>query len=114
MPTYCYTSDDGVTVDRFFSMDDHPDLVVEDGITYTRDLHAEQCPRRAIAEWPICSDAAGVNPSQRMQAQAHSVRIGVPTEFNKAGQAVFRSPQHRRDYCKAIGLRDLNGGYSDP
>jgi len=60
------------------------------------------------------SDAVGVNPTQRIEAMAHAKKIGVPTEFNNEGQAVFTSRMHRKKYCEAIGYFDRNGGYSDP
>lgn len=64
--------------------------------------------------WPMCSDAAGVAESQAKEAMEHAASIGIPTEFNSQGQAVFVSASHRKRYCEAIGLFDRNGGYSDP
>jgi len=72
-------------------------------------------PRIAsAANWPLCSDAVGVHPSQRREAYEDSIKRGVPTEFNEQGQAVFTSRQHRKRYCRAIGYHDLDGGYGDP
>jgi hypothetical protein len=62
----------------------------------------------------MVSDAAGVSPEQSVDAMRHSQEIGIPTEFNSQGQAVFTSASHRKRYCEAIGLYDRNGGFSDP
>jgi hypothetical protein len=63
---------------------------------------------------PIMSDALAVHPSQVQEAYDDSVKKGVPTQFDKkTGQPEFRSRQHRRDYLKAYGVRDRDGGYGD-
>lgn len=64
--------------------------------------------------WPMKSAAAGVNPMQRDEAIAESVKEGVPTHFDKEGNAIFTSPEHRKKYCETFGIYDRNGGYSDP
>jgi len=56
----------------------------------------------------------GVHPAQRMEAMAEADRLGIPTEFNEQGQAVFRDRNHRKRYCEAFGYFDRDGGYSDP
>ena len=63
--------------------------------------------------WPLISDAAGVHPSQVGEAVADARAKGVPTEFTKDGGAVFRSRQHRKEFCKAYGMPDKSGGYGD-
>lgn len=65
-------------------------------------------------KWPMTSCAVGVGEEQREEAMAHARRIGIPTEFNKDGDAVFTSRGHRRKYCEAIGFFDRSGGYGDP
>jgi hypothetical protein len=80
---------------------------------------AHQCPGAQVSRpstWsePVLSDALGVHPEQIKQAQEHSVRHGVPTEFTKDGRAILTSRQHRRDYARLLGYRDLDGGYGDP
>ena len=80
-----------------------------------RDVIGEQ---RGVASlpgtWPMYSDAAGVAPKQVQEARAHSVRIGIPTDFTSDGRAVFTSRLHRKRYCEAVGLYDRNAGFSDP
>jgi hypothetical protein len=63
--------------------------------------------------WPMYSDALGVNPDQIDEARAESVRMGVPTDFNKDGQAILESRGHRKKYAEANGMYDRDGGYGD-
>ena len=70
--------------------------------------------RKTRAEWPMLSDSVGVLPKQIGEAQQHAEKHGVPTEFTPDGQVVFRNRAHRKAYCKAIGFKDLDGGYGDP
>jgi hypothetical protein len=63
--------------------------------------------------WPQKSRSLGVYPDQAKEAYDESVRIGVPTEFDSEGHAIFRDQEHRRSYCKATGFMDLDGGYGD-
>jgi hypothetical protein len=114
MPIYCYTTKDGQTVERFFPMGQAPEKIRVGRRVARRDFAAEGKGGFLPANWPMCSDAAGINPDQAVEAHAHSVKIGIPTEFNSEGQAVFTSPHHRKRYCEAIGLYDRNGGYNDP
>lgn len=65
--------------------------------------------------WPVLSDAAGVDPTQIREASENAKKYGVPTEFNReTGQAIFTSPGHRKAYCRLYGLADNNAGYGDP
>jgi hypothetical protein len=86
-----------------------------DGQKMIRDYQAEFAGKHTAGTWPMESDAAGVNPEQAKEAHAHSLKIGIPTQFNsETGAAIFTSRKHRKDYCQAIGLYDRNGGYGDP
>lgn len=64
--------------------------------------------------WPMASDAAGVDPSQIPEQMAHDAEAGVPTEYTKTGEPILTSPSHRKRYMHANGLCDRNAGYSDP
>ena len=65
--------------------------------------------------WPMWSDAAGCNPDQKAEVEAHARRHGLPSiEVNDQGQVKFDSPQTRKKYCELVGLFDRNGGYGDP
>lgn len=64
--------------------------------------------------WPLVSDAMAVHPSQAKEAHALAQKLGVPTDFTKAGQPIFSDANHRKRFCEAHGFYDRNGGYSDP
>lgn len=63
--------------------------------------------------WPMKSRALGVHTSQRKEAYEKSVALGVPTEFDEKGHAIFRDREHRRKYCQATNKGDADGGYRD-
>jgi hypothetical protein len=63
--------------------------------------------------WPLLSEGAAVHPTQVQEAQDSAARKGVPTEFTKDGRAVFRNRQHRKEYLRAYGFHDRDGGYGD-
>jgi len=113
MPTYCYTNGDR-TIEEHYPMGEAPRKIRRGGRTYHRDFRAEQVGTRPPGNWPMESDALGVNPEQIAEAEAHSREIGIPTRFTKEGCAVFESPQHRKRYAEALGYFDRNGGFSDP
>ena len=64
--------------------------------------------------WPMVSTSLGVLPEQIPEAYQESVRLGVPTQFDRAGRPILTDPAHRKRYARALGMRDNNGGYSDP
>ena len=83
-------------------------------VQWLRDLISEHGGFRRTSGWPMKSDAAGVHPTDALDAMKGAVKIGVPTEFDtKTGQAVFRDRPHRRAYLKAMGMHDRNGCYGD-
>ena len=80
-----------------------------------RDLVAEHKGFKTTAgNWPMESDAAGLNPDQIPEAMAADRDLGVPTNYNpETGAAIFTSREHTAKYCKAHGLYDRNAGYGD-
>lgn len=124
MPTYCYRRlDTGEIVEITMSIqemirrqDGTDTIELEDGVRAVRDFSAEHKGSFGMSGWPLLSDAAGVNPQEIDRARQASESLGVPTDFASDGRAIFRDPKHRRDYCRAIGLKDLNnyGGRYDP
>ncbi len=56
--------------------------------------------------WPMASDAAGVSPDQIQEATDGARKAGVPTEFNREGQAIFTDANHRRRYLRHMGWVD--------
>lgn len=63
--------------------------------------------------WPMASYAIGGHPDDRIRMMKEASDKGVPTEFDREGDAVFTSPRHRQRYCKAMGYYDRNAGYRD-
>lgn len=115
MPRYCFTDVDGNTICRVFSMNKVPKQVILNGKIFKRNIRAEHVDiKHTPGNWPMKSDAAGVHPDQIAEARSHSIKAGVPTDFTPDGRAIFTGKKHRKDYCRAIGLHDRNGGYSDP
>lgn len=72
-----------------------------------------KAPLRKGRGWPLISDALGVHCSQVAEATESAKAKGVPTEFTPAGQPIFTSREHRKQYCRAYGFFDRNGGYGD-
>lgn len=70
-------------------------------------------PRHGIAEWPMRSVGAGCHPKQISKMEADSRKKGVPTRFASNGDAIFESRSHRRNYLRAYGMHDRDGGYGD-
>jgi len=117
MPVYIFKCDGcGSYVEEQRPMSDSQKPKTCDcGETMARDYTAEQ--RGVIStpgNWPMASDAAGVGVGQAMEAMKHAASIGIPTQFDNEGRAIFTSPGHRKKYCEAIGMFDRNAGYSDP
>jgi len=90
-----------------------PELCPVDQFVMVRDFGAEAGYHKA-GNWPMTSVAAGVAADQAVEAAADASKMGVPTHFNEQGDAVFTSAKHRKDFCRAYGMHDRNGGYSDP
>ena len=110
-PTFCFTTREGETFERIYSMtDDIPHSIsLGNGRYAFRDLSAEHPgPRgkrvRGVKIFPRKSLALGVNPSQRQEAYEASVQAGVPTTFDKWGDAEIRSAKHEKDYGRTRGI----------
>ena len=91
-----------------------PELCPNDAFVLNRNYKAESGKLHKPGNWPMVSTAAGVSASQRKEAIKHSHEIGIPTDFNEEGDAVFTGRKHRKEYCEAIGLYDKDGGDGDP
>jgi hypothetical protein len=115
MPRYCYSDDEGNVIIRKFGMNRIPKTFKLGGKVFTRDYRAEHSDfKNTPGNWPMKSDAAGVHPDQIQEAVNHSIKNGVPTSFTSDGRAIFTDANHRKKYCRLIGLHDRNGGYRDP
>ena len=116
MPTYTFKCKSGHLTDRVHSMDN---------VQKTTRCSYDGCNKRArrdfstvtgfgpSSNWPQTSAAMGVHPDQIEEATKDSQKMGVPTEFNSQGDAVFTSRSHRRRFLRASGAHDHDGGYGD-
>lgn len=64
MPVYCFTSDNGVTIDRHFRMADVPPSLMEGGTVYRRDYLAETKSVQMDADWSNENGGRGREISQ--------------------------------------------------
>lgn len=63
--------------------------------------------------WPMVCEMNGVHPDQIPEASRYLAERGAETDFTPDGSAIWRSREHRKRYCRAMGLYDRNGGYGD-
>lgn len=119
MPTYCYRDPAGKLVEITMSLADKAEreregvLIDSDGTRLTRDVSAEHAPRRGNAfcgaNWPMQSDALGVQPDEIPSAMEDARRRGVNLNFTRDGRAILESPAHRRQAMRAYGYMDKAG-----
>jgi hypothetical protein len=117
VPSYAYSCECGESFDRTMPISQCTRKVkCECGRVAKRDFAAEHGSTAHIpGNWPMQSDAMGVHPSQCKDAYEQSVRLGVPTRFDrKTGCAVLESAGHRKRFAEALGYYDRNAGYGDP
>ena len=120
MSQYSYTCEQcGETTEITAGMkEEHPDSVTCPKCQgkALRDIGRDLMSRkqRRANTWPLASDAMGVHPDQIEEFTKDARERGVPIEFDRLARPIFTGPRHRRDYCRAYGVHDLNGGYSDP
>jgi len=112
MATYCYKTEDGEVVERFFPMKEEIPKLIElpDGRLAKRSFSAEggAGKRSGGTGWPLECEASGVHPSQRKELADFLNKRGVPTEVSANGNPLYRNPHHRRNVLKARGLHDRN------
>ncbi len=124
MPIYRYRREDtNELVEMTMSVAEHARkqkrggrIRLDDGSYALRDWAPQSVGKtRKPGCWPMRSDAMGVNPDQIPDAVAECNRHGISAEFHsETGQLKLDSPKHRKQHARLRGLRDLNGGYSDP
>lgn len=125
MPVYCYKRENGNIVElamtieekakKEFQHEGKTAIFLDDGTIGLRDIETEFKGTRTFPNnWPLHSDAMGVHPGQTREAYEESVKMGIPTQFDSDGRAVFTDAKHRKKYCEAFGFHDRNAGYSDP
>ncbi len=112
MPLYCFTNEDGGTIEEFFPMGEAPESIQKYKVEFRRDLAAEWrhgpgC--RGRGEWPITCYASGVHASQAQELRDHFRDHGCSTEVTGDGDPIYRDHQHRK---RALKCRDLHDNAS--
>ena len=109
MPTYCYTTECGLTFDRVFPIGKAPPTIKTFQGVAKRDLAAERKGVPARKGWPIECYASGVNAKDAQKLERHLAERGVPTEVTPDGDPIYRDPTHRKKALKVRGLHDAAG-----
>ncbi len=109
-PTYCYSSEDGGVIERFFKMGEAPKRVImeETGKVFRRDFAVEQVGVPAKAGWPIECYASGVNAAQAGELRDHFKKQGVSCEVTQNGDPIYTSHEHRKKALACRGIHDRN------
>jgi len=109
IPTYCFKTKDGVTVERQFPMGMAPPIIHVGRKVAHRDFRAEQVSVPSTAGWPMqpCI-ASGVNAEQAGELRKFFDDHGCPTEVTADGDVVYRSKSHRERALKCRNLHDRN------
>lgn len=108
MPVYCFETNDGQVVERFFPIGKAPREVDIDGKPARRSFRAESKSLPATSGWPLECVASGVNAKQRNDLIDYFKKKGVPTDVTKDGNPVYRDKRHRDKALKARGYFDKN------
>jgi len=120
MPTYCLIDDKGRTAEAVMS---HKELVVRtDPITgridwrgkeWDRDYGAEMGSKKSGEVWrDHWSEGAAVHPEQIPEAVAYDREHGVSVDYDREGRPHFSSALQQRDYLRAHGIHNRDGGYT--
>lgn len=112
MPTYCYATKDGKTVEeRFYPIAKKPTKIrLKNGKWAYYSIAATHGPSTSSVGdlWPRWSDAAGCSPRQIAEQKAHNKKMGIEAEYNEVGQVKFESVAHEKAFCESQGFYQLN------
>ena len=113
MPIYCFRTNHGEVIERYFRMDEVPDLIdLDDGSMAIRDYKSERVSgnvkRRSERSrgWPLTCVGSGVNANQADELRKHLADRGCPTEISPDGDPIYTSAAHRRKALKIRGFID--------
>lgn len=105
MPVYCYTTEDGKTVEEVFPMGKAPKKIrLPSGEVAFKDIAAKWQGRRDCDPWPRCPESLGTHPRLARAFERQAAELGVPTKFRADGIPVFNSKKHQDAYMKAKGF----------
>lgn len=66
-----------------------------------------------LTGWPLYCESVGVMPDQIPEARRADTVNGVPCDFTPDGRRIFNDRAHMRDWMKANGYHNRDGGYGD-
>jgi hypothetical protein len=107
MPIYCFSTNEGETVERFFRMGEAPQSIrLDSGQVATRDYRAERIGMPARKGWPIECFASGVHANQAGELREFFRRHGESIHVTSDGNPVYTSPAQRKRALKLRGMCD--------
>ena len=62
--------------------------------------------RSTHSGYPFASYAMGMSPKDVPRAQAELAKHGVTTQYDKHGDPIMESPEHRKRHMRALGFCD--------
>lgn len=108
MPTYCYTTDDGTTVERVFKRENvRKRIQLPDGRWAYRDYAAEHVGVPPTKGWPMepCW-ASGVHASQAQELRDHYKKHGLNVRVTDGGDPIYESSAQRKKALECRGMVD--------
>lgn len=119
MPIYCFTTQNGETIERAFPMGAVPAKIQYHDMLAYRDRRAEgivgfvkgsKTPvKQGYAKYPMepCI-ASGVHASQAQELRDFHKRHGLDIEVTNDGDPIYKSAAQRRKALKSRGMYDRN------
>ncbi len=121
MPTYCFATEEGEILERFFRMADVPDSITsEDGRVAVRDFQAEgvtgqmvgtdnptRIRKGPVRPWPMkpCV-GSGVHESQAQDLRDHFKKHNVDVEVTTDGDPIYTSAAQRKRALECRAMHD--------
>ena len=105
MPTYCFSADDGVVVERQFPIGKAPSFIVLDDDRIAVRDYRPTTSHRPGSGWPMppCI-GSGVHPSQAQELRDFLAKAGCPTEVTGGGNPIYRNASHQKQALAARGI----------
>lgn len=119
MPVYIYSNDDrSLVLERLYPMGKAPASIRADGEKLTIDIALQWKGRDAPKCWDSANGqyslAGAVHPDQIPEAIVElKHKTGRTYRFDDKGRPFLPTRAARKDYCKARGIYDKDGGYGD-
>ena len=114
MPIYCFKTDDGRAIEKFFRMADVPASVIHsNGSRAWRDFQSERVSGTVAAAserprgWPMkpCV-GSGVHSDQAPELREHFKKHNVDCEVTTNGDPIYTSASQRKKALRCRGIHD--------